>query len=195
MFGGVGFAERLDVLHGVALGFVGGDGVEHGLGVGGADGGVGRETFGVADGGEPSDRAAPVVPDEVSALDVEGVEQADDVAGEFVDRVVLDALGARGGRVSAQVRGDDAVAGVGELRCDETPLGVRLGEAVQQHHRRAVIGAGHGDVERQVVDGDGAGMAPGGGGLTRSAHGSTLLVGWWLSSACGRRGRARSPSA
>lgn len=51
----------------------------------------------MADGGEPGDDAAPVVPDEVDAFEAEGVEQADDVVDEVADGVVLGAFGPSAG--------------------------------------------------------------------------------------------------
>lgn len=90
-------AQVLDVLHGVALFGVGGQGVGHGVRVRGGDGRQRREADGMADGGEPGDDAAPVVPDEVDAFEAEGVEQADDVVDEVADGVVLGAFGPSAG--------------------------------------------------------------------------------------------------
>ena len=61
------------------------------------------------------------------------VQQADEVAGQCVDVVVLDGLGSAGAAVAALVRGQHVVAGLRENR-DLVSPGVRqLGETVGQH--------------------------------------------------------------
>ena len=123
----------------------------------------------------PDDHRAPVVADEGRLLGADVVEQAEQVVGEVVDVVGLDRLGPVGLAVAALVRGEHAVAGVGERGDLVAPRVRQLGEAVAEHDGRAVLGTGLHQVELDAV-----GRRPG-------AHGST--GGWW---ACGLPGRVRT---
>ncbi len=90
----------------------------------------------------PSDHRAPVVAAEDRLLDAEVVEQAEQVAGEVVDVVVLDRLGSIGLAIAPLVGGEHAlVAGVGERRDLVAPGVGELGEAVGEHDDGAVLPA------------------------------------------------------
>ena len=82
------------------------------------------------------DDPTPVVPDDGRAAFAQRADQAAHVLGQRLD--VVAAAGLLGEVVAAQVRGDDAVAGLGQ-RPDLVPPGVPvLGEAVQQQHQRSL---------------------------------------------------------
>ena len=92
---------------------------------------------GAADAQEEADPAAPVVADELDAIEVEGVEHGEDVGGEVLLGV------AEAGRVgpaeAAEVEGDDAVV-LGELRHEVAPLVAVLRPAVEEEDGVAVGG-------------------------------------------------------
>jgi hypothetical protein len=104
----------------------------------------------------PGHGGAPVVADHGGPLHPEGVEQAGDVADQGAELVGLD--GGQAGRLpqATQVGGEHphARGGQGVELVAPQPPGV--GEAVQQHHRRAVAGSGLGQVQVDPVDRQGA---------------------------------------
>ena len=86
------------------------------------------------------DPGAPVVPDHGEPVVAQRGHQRDLVGGHRAERVpgvVGAGLRARGLAVAPQVGGDHGVR-LGQLRRDPVPHPVRLREAVQQQHRRAV---------------------------------------------------------
>ena len=76
---------------------------------------------------------------------------AEQVVGEVVDVVVLDRLGPIGLAVAALVRSQHVVAGVGQRGDLVAPRVGQLGEAVAEHHGRAVVGTGLHEVELDAV--------------------------------------------
>src|SRR5581483_1342214 len=60
----------------------------------------------------PDDEATPVVADEDRLADLEMIEQADEIAGEMLEIVILDRFGAIGRAIAALVRRDHANAGL-----------------------------------------------------------------------------------
>jgi hypothetical protein len=93
------------------------------------------------------------VPDDVGAVDTDGVEDPDDVPDERRQRVLRDALGPVRRAETTQVRCDDPVAGADQRGDLVAPQRRRVGEPVQQQHRRPVALVD--DVEGQFVDRDG----------------------------------------
>ena len=116
--------------------------------VGDAEGEEVREAVGLADAHEEADPAAPVVADELDAVEVEGVEDGEDVGGEVL--LVVAEAGRVGPAEAAQVEGDDAVVG-GEVGDEVAPLVVVLGPAVQEEDGVGVGRAGFGVVEAQAA--------------------------------------------
>ena len=83
--------------------------------------------------GLPHHHRAPVVADEHGLLGADVVEQADEVAGQCVDVVVLDGLGSAGAAVATLIRSQHVVAGLRENRDLVSPGVGQLGETVGQH--------------------------------------------------------------
>ena len=83
--------------------------------------------------GVPHHHRAPVVADEHGLLGADVVEQTDEVAGQGVDVVVLDGVGAAGAAVPPLVWGQHAVAGLREHRNLMSPGVGKFGESVGQH--------------------------------------------------------------
>ena len=102
------------------------------------------DAVGVVEADEEADDAAPVVADEVDALDAERVEDADDVLGELV--LAVAAAGRLAPAEAAQVHREHAVA-IGQQGHQPPPAPPVLGPAVQQQHRRAGRIAHLGDVQ------------------------------------------------
>ena len=97
-----------------------------------------RASFGVQPGEGPRDRCAPVVPDHDRLLLAVGVDDAENVAGQFLYAVSRLHAILRRTPVSPLVDGDRAVAGLGE-RGELVPPGVPgLREPVDQHHQRSL---------------------------------------------------------
>src|SRR5436190_5887222 len=94
------------------------------------------DPVGVQPGEHPRERRAPVVPDDVRALDSERVEDRDDVGRDRRDPVAVDLLRPVGLAEAAQVGRDHAEAGVGERRRLLPPQVRRVREAVQEDYRR-----------------------------------------------------------
>ena len=86
----------------------------------------------------PDDEAAPVVADEDRLVDLEMIEQADEIASQMLDVVVLDRLGPVGRAIAALVRRDHANAGLAQRLDLVTPGERELRPAMAQHHRRRV---------------------------------------------------------
>lgn len=91
------------------------------------------------------DARAPVVPDEMDAVDLEPGQQLDQVADVLGRVVPLDALRPAGGAEAPQGRSDSAVPGRGQGRHLVAPEMVAVGETVHQQDGRSF--AAHLDVE------------------------------------------------
>ena len=102
----------------------------------------------------PRHRRPPVVADDVEAVGADGVGEADDVADEQRQRVVLDAFRPRPGRVAALVGGHRAEPRLAEGAELVPPLVRRLGESVEKDHDLAVVRPRRPHVEREVADVD-----------------------------------------
>ncbi|MGY2934351.1 hypothetical protein ACVWZ6_003953 [Bradyrhizobium sp. GM6.1] len=86
----------------------------------------------------PDDKTAPVMADEDRLIDLKMVEQADQIAGQVLDVVVLDRLWPVGRAVAALVRRDHADAGLAQRLDLVAPGKCEFGPAMAQHHRRLV---------------------------------------------------------
>ena len=87
--------------------------------------------------------------DDVRVGDRERVEHADDVAEDGLDPIRLHLLRSSRGAEAAQVRRDDAVAGLDQGGALMPPQLGRVGKAVQQQDR--VAGAFVDDAEVEIV--------------------------------------------
>jgi hypothetical protein len=99
----------------------------------------------------PGQGGAPVVADHRGPPHPKDVEHAGDIGDQDPQLVRLDV--GRAGRLAeaAQVGGEHPHAGAGQglhLVAPELP---GVGEAVQQHHRRAILGPGVGQVQVDAV--------------------------------------------
>ncbi len=83
----------------------------------------------------------------------QGIEQADHVADEMKQRVLVDRLGPVGLAIAAHVGRDGMVAGLGQRLQLMPPRVPGFGKAVAQHDQRA--GALLGDVHLDAVGRDG----------------------------------------
>ena len=101
-------------------------------------------------------RAEVVADDRLDAVQAQGCEQGDRVAGQphlpvRAEVGVVGVVPAGGAAVSALVRGDDVVAGGRQRRGDLAPGISQFREAVQQQQRRPSGLAGLHDVHAQAV--------------------------------------------
>ena len=101
--------------------------------------------------GVPHDHGAPVVADEHRLLDADVVEQADKVAGQRMDVVVLDGIGSAGAAVPALVGGEHVIAGVRENRDLVAPRIRQFRESVGQHDQRCTAFSGFDDPQARPV--------------------------------------------
>ena len=97
----------------------------------------------------PGDRRAPIVPGDHRRLGTERVEQADHVADEMEERVLLDLLRRVGLPVAAHVRRHGMEAGFGEGAELVAPRIPAFRKAVAEHDERAR--PGFGDVHADAV--------------------------------------------
>jgi hypothetical protein len=95
----------------------------------------------------PADQAAPVVADQVHLVDLQGVQQAEHVGPDLVQRVVEDVRRGVGAAVAAQVGRDDAETGAGQHRHLLAPDDVGVGKTVQQQDHRPLPGRGGVDAD------------------------------------------------
>ena len=86
----------------------------------------------------PDDEPAPVVTDENRLVDPEMIEQPDEVAGQMLEVVSLDRLGAVGRAVAALVRRDHPDARFAQRLDLITPGEGEFRPAMAQHQRRLV---------------------------------------------------------
>jgi hypothetical protein len=97
----------------------------------------------------PGESSTPVVTDKNRPLFTEYVQHADQVANEMEKRIDFDIIGLVGLAISAQVGGDDAVAGLAQ-RGELVPPGIpQLREAVAEEHEGASPLLG--DVHAQAI--------------------------------------------
>ena len=108
-------------------------------------------------GHRPGHEAAPVVPGEDGALEAQGIEQRDQIAGEVLEIVGLHGRGRVAAAVAALVGRDHPEAGGGQGRDLAAPRVGELGEAVAQHHRRAASALVHGQRQARLAGARGAG--------------------------------------
>jgi hypothetical protein len=113
-----------------------------------------------------ADHVADVVGDQLGLLDLQRVHDG----GDVLALVLLVVAAFRVGREAhaAQVGDDDGVI-LGQDLGDRRPHVAGVGEAVQQHHRRA--GPADADVQGRAVDGDVAGLEAGGERFDRVGRG------------------------
>ena len=97
------------------------EGPVHCRGVRGRQGGERGDPVDVAPGEAPRHPAAPVMPDDMRAVDLRGVEQGHDVPDELGHHIGRSARGPRPGGVAALVRGQSAQARVVEQGADALP--------------------------------------------------------------------------
>ena len=93
----------------------------------------------IAHGRFPDDIAAPVVADDDRLVDLEMVEEADDVAGQTVDGIVLDRRRTVAFAVAALVERDRAKARLVQPLDLATPGEGDLGKAVAEHERHRIV--------------------------------------------------------
>ncbi len=105
--------------------------------------------FRVVDAESEGDPAAPVVGEDVGALDAEGVEQGDGVAGQRL--AVVAAVGRLRPPEAAEIGGDETV-GVAQGGNDPAPEVVMLGPAVEKED--GVAGSGLLEVDPQAAGDD-----------------------------------------
>ena len=98
----------------------------------------------------PCQRAAPIVPYDRESLDLQRIGKQEDIANQFVGRVVFDAFGLGRSAIAALVRRDAAVP-VTKRRDLVAPGTVAFREAVEEYQRRRIAGAGIDHVERDPV--------------------------------------------
>ena len=141
----------------------------------------------------PGDGGAPVVPDDVRAVDAEGVEQPDDVADEVAHRVRVDArrAGRRGSSRAGPARRPGSRRRPAPATRAATPrrsAGSRAAAATTSPSARAEVD----DVEHQVAHGDlhAATLAAAPAAEPRDGSAGARQPGAW-SSTCGRRGGRR----
>ena len=107
------------------------------------------EAVGPHESGLPGDAGAPIMPDDDGGRRAQGIENADHVADEMQDRVLVDRLRRVALAVAAHVGGDDTEAG-GSKRVDLMPPGEPgFRKAMHQQHQRPL--ALLGDVEVDAV--------------------------------------------
>jgi hypothetical protein len=106
------------------------------------------EALGLADAQQEAGPAAPVVADELDAIEAERVEDGEDVGGEVL--FVVAEPGRVGPAEAAQVQRDDAVVG-GQGWDDVAPQVVMLRPAVQEEDWVAVRWPGLGVVKAQAA--------------------------------------------
>ena len=97
----------------------------------------------------PGDRRPPVVARDHRRRLAEGVEEADDIADQMEQRVVLDRLRHRGLTVAALVGRDGVIAGLRQRDQLMAPRIPGLGEAVAEDDQRPLARLGH--VHAQAV--------------------------------------------
>jgi hypothetical protein len=102
----------------------------------------------------PGHRAAPVVADEVEAVEPECVGHAQHVGQQLGRPVGLDLGRAGAGRVAPLIERARPVAGLGQGGDLGRPRQRGLGEAVQEEHRLAVLGPVDASVEGERPDRD-----------------------------------------
>ena len=101
--------------------------------------------------GVPHHHGAPVVADEHRLLQADLIQQGDEIAGQRVDVVVLDGVGAAGAAVPALVGGEHVVAGLRENR-DLVPPRIRqFRESVSQHDKGRTAFSGFDNPKRHPV--------------------------------------------
>jgi hypothetical protein len=94
--------------------------------------------------GVPRERRAPVVSDDRGPVRAQRRSEADDVADEMEERIVLAAVRAVGLSVAAHVRRDGSIAGFHERLKLIAPGMPGLGKSVAEQHKRPFAGFGDG---------------------------------------------------
>ena len=117
-----------------------------------------RERTVAAAAGQPGERPAPVVADDVGALVPERADEAGDVAHQRARRVGFDRRRPVGAAVAAQVGGDRVEAGLGEGGELVAPGVRQLREAVEDHRLAGRVARLH-DRQAHLARRSGAGRA------------------------------------
>ena len=112
------------------------------------------QTFGVTAGHMPRDRRAPVVTDEVEAIDAQHIGHRDDIGHQVLGPVMIHADGTGSGRVAPLVGRDRAIAGHAERVELGAPFEAALREPVEEKHGLAACRSRGEGVEREPAHED-----------------------------------------